>query len=65
MHAHGAARTQALSAICHGILSLQGAVMCWIGGQFFVLIRSPATIGATSCMKHSIDWRSWSRLRLP
>jgi aminoglycoside phosphotransferase (APT) family kinase protein len=36
-----------------------------IGGQFFEPIRSPDTIGATSCMKHSIDWSSWSRLRLP
>jgi hypothetical protein len=51
--------------ISHGVLSLQGAVKRWIGGQFFEPIRAPDTIGATSCMKHSIDWRSWSKLRLP
>jgi hypothetical protein len=61
----GAARTQAFSTISDGVLSLQGAVKRWIGGQFFEPIRSPDTIGATSCMKHSIDWSSWSRLRLP
>ena len=63
--ARGAARTQALPTICHGILSPQGTVKRWIGGQFFEPVRSPDTLGATSCMKHSIDWRSWSRLRLP
>ena len=48
-----------------GRRSLQEAVKRSIGGQFFEPIRSPDTIGATSCMKHSIDWRSWSRSRLP
>jgi len=51
--------------ICHGILSPHGTVKRWIGGQFFEPVRSPDTLGATSRMKHSIDWRSWSRLRLP
>jgi hypothetical protein len=63
--ARGAARTQALPKICHGILSLQGTVKRWIGGQFFEPVRSPDTLGATSRMKHSIDRRSWPRLRLP
>ena len=48
-----------------GILSLQERKKARVRGQLFEPIRSPDTIGATSCMKHSIDWRSWSRLRLP
>ena len=54
-----------LPAISDGILSLHKVVKRWMGGQSFEPIRSPDTVGATSRMKHSIDWRSWSRLRLP
>ena len=36
-----------------------------IGGQFFEPSSWPETTGATSRIKHSIESRSWSRLRLP
>ena len=38
------------------ILHSKRAVKGGIGGQFFEPIGSSDTIGATSCMKHSIDW---------
>ncbi len=65
--AHGAWRG-ANSGVTHDLSRHSqppGTVKRWIGGQFFEPVRSPDTLGATSRMKHSIDWRSWSRLRLP
>jgi hypothetical protein len=65
--AHGAWR-RANSGVTHDLSRHSqppGTVKRWIGGQFFEPVRSPDTLGATSRMKHSIDWRSWSRLRLP
>ena len=65
--AHGAWRSENLRPFppSLSVFSAPGSRKALDRGQSFEPIRSPDTIGATSRMKHSIDWRSWSRLRLP
>jgi hypothetical protein len=48
-------KAYALEAAAAGLAISASMVPC---GQFFEPIRSPDTVGATSSMKHSIDWSS-------